>query len=151
MMELMEFDTLERVCIKIHIKKENINYVLKEATEEDVNRYKDSQLSQSKIVDGEFAGLSGLHNTEALLLASCLFKVNADGLETPVGLQEVKQLPGRISKKLVEKLEDISGLKDNKTEEQLVKEIKKLEKKLEVMREKRKIGDNTIEDESLKN
>lgn len=132
-METMEFDTLERIQISITIKDTGRQFVLMEALEADINRYKDLQLSKAKINEGEFAGIEGIHVTEASFLASCLYEKKDNGQLEQCDLDTVVSLPGRISKKLFKKLEHISGLDDDKSVEQIRKEMKTLQKKLDKM------------------
>lgn len=128
-MESLVFDSITPK--EVHIKIGEAEYKLKEALEKQHIIYKDEQLRATKIKDGEFAGLEGMSAADSVFLAACMVQVMPNGNEAPVTKEFIRSLPLRVYQPLFDKLEEISGLKDNKTIEELTKEMDKLQKKID--------------------
>jgi hypothetical protein len=115
------FDSLD--LIEIPVKIAGKDYVLIEADEDKVAKYRNA-ISRTYKTKTEGAGevremtSEGLADTESYLLSMCLFQF-FDGKRVSVPKEVIKKWPHRVSGKLFDKLEEISGLsakKDEKTE-----------------------------------
>lgn len=131
-MEPMVFESLEK--IEVPVKIAGKDYMLTEVSESGAAKYKNAQMSSTRVVEGadgnKHATVSGLSDTEGLLVSQCLFEVTANNGRKSVELNIIKTWPHRITKQLFDKAEEISGLGVKETEETLKKRLKDTQEKL---------------------
>ena len=135
----IRFDDLTPISIPVTLGAKS--YVLKEATGDASTRYKNALMSSTKMgKDGKPSHVEGLANVEPLLVSLCLFEsyeVRGGELkERPVTESFIRGLPGKIQKKLFEKVKEISGLSEEDTLETLEKQQAELSEKIAALREK---------------
>ncbi len=128
-----EFDFDQHPPIRIPIKYEGNDYILREATEQVQRDYQNLGIRLSKQVqDGKISSVEGLGDLQSHLVSGCLFKIDDKGKEIPVKKQELFTWTGKIVKKLFEKAKEISGIAST-TPEALRKQITLLQGQLDKM------------------
>ena len=129
MSESMTFDSLS--LIEVPVKIIDKNYVLREASEDAACRWRNSQVSGAKMVDGKVSGLGNLADGEPLLVSLCLFELVPEVKQFPDGkpvpLQTVRSWPARVVKQLFAKAKEISGLSEG---EESIEDLEKQQSKL---------------------
>lgn len=127
MTDEIRFDDIAPVEVPVTLGDQR--YVLREASGEAAERYQAAVLRGARLADGKVVGMD-LSGVESLLVSLCL--VDHEG--KPVPLSQVKSWPARIQKALFEKAMDISGLREQETEEQLARRIADDQKRLAELR-----------------
>lgn len=131
-MEPLVFDDIAPIEVPVTIKGKS--YVLREANEAASARYKNMQFKAMKLAEGidgsKTSSIDGMAETEALLVSLCLFEKTENGGEKNVPLEEIKRLPHRVIEPLFKRAEEISGLQNKETKEDLVKKIKECQAKI---------------------
>lgn len=117
------------------------SFLIREADEAAIVKWRNSQVKASKldqatgrIIIGEVA------DSDPLLISLCLFeKTEKDGKETlsPVPLSVITKWPNRVTKKILDRIKEISELNEDDTEEGLTKRLAALSEKLLQLRTKR--------------
>lgn len=114
----LNFDDLEPIEIPFNLLGQR--YLLKEASEDAACRYRNKLMESSTMVDGKTTSIKGMADAEPLLVAFCMFHVTIDnnGIRNlkQLTLEEVRAFPSRVVKKLFAKIQEISDLKEAKTE-----------------------------------
>jgi hypothetical protein len=133
MYEPMDFSNdAEPIVIPVKIGKKN--YVLKEASEDAVTKYRAAQ-SRGGFVEenGRFAIPEGASEAESVLVAACLYEVyqhEGEDKERPVILSQVRAWKHSIVRQLFDRVREISNLEQPKDAAVIEKEIAKLHEKL---------------------
>lgn len=138
LLEELVFDDLQPIEIPVRIAGKQ--YVLREASTDAATKYRNAVLKSTRLDrDGHAMSLDGSADVEPLLVSMCLFEVNDKGetLNRPVNVSVVKTFPSKVTKELYDRVRAISGLGAEDTEEELEKEIKDLQERLEELREKK--------------
>lgn len=133
MLEPMVFDMLTPARVPVTINGQE--YVLYEATEGDVCQWRNHQLRSTQMQDGKVKNLDGMADSEPLLVSLCLRKV-VNNQHLPVPINVVRQWQHKMVDTLFERAKLISGLVDEESEEAISKQIDKLTKRLDRVREK---------------
>lgn len=99
-------------------------YVLREASGGAATRYKDAQIQSAKLNSrtGKAEKLTGLAETEPLLISLCLFEQRGEGKEILCPLGTIKSWPNRIQRELFEEVKRISDLAEGSTQRELLAE-----------------------------
>ena len=109
-------------------------HVVKEANGGVAKQYKNACMRGTKMDDGKIVGMEGLADAEYLLVSLCTFSVDTLGdgsqLERPVPQKVVESWPNHISSKLYTWIKEHSHLHEAENEDQLVREIEKLQERL---------------------
>ena len=109
-------------------------HIVKEANGGVAKQYKNACMRGTKMDDGKIVGMEGLADAEYLLVSLCTFSVDTLGdgskLERPVPQKIVESWPNHISSKLYTWIKEHSHLHEAETEEQLTREIEKLQERL---------------------
>jgi hypothetical protein len=131
-MDSLNFDDITPIEVPVTINKKS--YVLREANEAGAARYKNAQFKAMKLAEGidgsKTSSIDGMAETEALLVSVCLFEKTENGGEKNVPIEEIKRLPHRVIEPLFKRAEEISGLQNKESKEDLVKKIKECQGKL---------------------
>ena len=107
MAEALDFNDMQ--TIEIPVKYADKSYILREATGAASAQYRNAMMDCTKLgADGKPTIIKGLANIEALLVSLCLR--DNDGKRVPI--DEVNSWPSRVVKVLYEKVQVISGLKE---------------------------------------
>lgn len=98
---MFDFDSLEPLP-PVEFKHQGKAYVLREPTTDGAAKYRNAEALVRMTPDGQlrpsFAErFEGLNETDAVLVASCLFSRD-DGGERPVTVEEVRALPDLITR-----------------------------------------------------
>ena len=113
-------------------------HVVKEANGGIAKQYKNACMRGTKMDDGKIVGMEGLADAEYLLVSLCTFSVdtlgNGELLERPVPQKIVESWPNHISSKLYTWIKEHSHLHEAENEEQLTREIEKLQERLVKLR-----------------
>jgi hypothetical protein len=127
------FDSLTPKEVKVKVG--GLRHVLREATEDAVVRWRDSQVSSAKFnEEGKFAGIGAVAGSEPLLVSLCLFQLLDDGNVGPnVAVAVIRSWPARVVKQMFDWVKTASDL-DDETEEQLVKTLEKTKAALDKVR-----------------
>jgi hypothetical protein len=117
----MQFDDVSLRSIPVKIAHQK--YVLEEGTGVVCSKYRSAAAGAMRFATSgdsdkpTLAGMSDIGELEPLLVSLCLFRVNlATGERSPVTLDWVKSLPGRIVKQLYDAAAEMSGLVEKKPE-----------------------------------
>ncbi len=122
------FDDLTPVEISITIA--NVDYTLREASEDAARQYQNKLASYTKLQDGKVSGVSGpVADVQSFLVSLCLFTEKG-----PVGINTIRGWTNRIVVRLFEKIQEISDMGGDETEKGLEKELAVLQKKLAKIR-----------------
>lgn len=109
-------------------------HVIKEAVGGIAKQYKNACMRGTKMDDGKIVGMEGLADAEYLLVSLCTCEVLTLGdgtqVERPVPQKIVESWPSHISSKIYGWIKEASHLHEAQTEEQLTREIHKLEERL---------------------
>ncbi len=131
----MVYDDLEPKKVKVVLAGKE--YVLKEATEAIVVRWRNLQMKSANLKGGKLQSLEGMADREPVLVVLSLFEIK-EGREYPVSRSFVDSLRSRIVRDLFEKVVQMSDLeegeKEPETEEELVEEIASLQDRLDKLR-----------------
>lgn len=93
-------------------------YIIVEASEDAAKKYKNTAMRATKFSDkGKPSGVDGLADVEPLLVSMCLFKLDETGARSPVLLSTVLKWPHRVVEPIYQKARELSGLKEDKDEE----------------------------------
>lgn len=132
MHEMMRFDL---AVVEVPIKIGNNDYILREASEDAVCKYRNALLKSTKLgPEGKPSAIDGMADVEPLLVSFCLFeKYDHKGVqkERNVSLQTIRSWPSRIVTQLFDKAKEISEIEEKETPEELEKQIASLQEKLE--------------------
>lgn len=109
-------------------------YLVTEASAGAAREYKNACFKATKLSAGKVSSLEGMADVEPLLVSLCTFEVPATGDPIPVSRETVNGWQHRMTQKIYDKIKEVSDLSDPTGEEGLVKEIARLEKKLEKVR-----------------
>lgn len=124
----------------IQVKEE---YLLLEADGGVTAAYSNKMQEGTTLVNGLPSKVQGLGGIEIWLLSQCLWKKNEDGTLSQVSENKIKKWSyPKVTSPLIEKLKEMSGLEEEETIEKLEFEIKKLENKIQVLREKEELEKN---------
>lgn len=96
------------------------DYVLRELNGDGLIKYESARMSRCTLgADGKPVSVSAnIAEIYPLLVSLCLFSVNPEnGQKTPVSIDFVKKLPGRIQTALFTHAKDISGIDQEVSEE----------------------------------
>lgn len=152
---MLEFDD------EIKLEKARVGknfYTLSEATGDAAVKYRETLLRSTKLNDdGKPSGFNGLSEIEPLLVSLCLYQgfpppMLPDGL-TPdpkalVPVTRIKRWPSRIYRGFYKRIREISDLvEEEDKEEDIAKQIGKLQKKLDTIRAVRE-GNSSSADHS---
>lgn len=138
------FDGFEQKVIPFRYK--GVDYELREASEDAAAKYKNKLYTSTKwSADGQVRTMGNMGDLESFLIAMCLFRKDRikqkDNTEAEkwVSVPEatVRSWPRRMTKQLFDKINEISELDTDDTEESLEKEIALLQKKLQQLRDKK--------------
>lgn len=103
---------------EVPVSIEGRSYVLVEATEEDVTLYENTGARGLKFSNrGKLSGVDRASDARAVLLAACLKEVRSDGTHGAVAEAFIRGLPSRITKPIFTVLKEMSGIDDNREEE----------------------------------
>lgn len=132
--------------VEIPVKIGGKNYILREADGAAAVQYRNAMLSCTQIgTDGKPSSVKGMAGTEPLLVSLCLLTNEPSETRRAVMIDEVKAWPYRIQKGLYDKAKEISELEEEDTEESLLKERAKIDKKLEAVRESKKLLSGSVD------
>lgn len=115
-----ELDLNDIVVSEVRINgilKDGKQYVLRGASGDAAIKYRNAVLNKMTLEDGKVSKLSGMADTEKLLVSLCLFEVSGSK-ETPVSQEKLGSWPNEIFKKLFEKTKEISHLEEGLSSEQ---------------------------------
>jgi hypothetical protein len=142
----MDLGDAEPVQVDVVIQKRH--YVLREADGESAVKYRNASMRAARMSDGKVVGVEGAADCEPLLVSLCLYQVDPNTGQIRytregdpdkrylVPLHLIKRWPSRIQRRLFDKVKEISDLGERpETEEQLVKEIGRLQRRLKKLRE----------------
>lgn len=131
----LAFESLELIKVPVKIGKDK--YILVEADGDTTAKFKSLMMKSSKMDQGKVILGDGIADGDKLLVAECLYKVDAEGKqsEVPVGHGSGKW-PGHIIASIAERAKKISKLNVSKdTKEELQKKIKELQDQLTKLEE----------------
>ncbi len=113
--DAMVFENLAPVRVPITIGTKQ--YVLQEADEGQVLSWRNAGMRGMKVVKGDVVGFHNVADSDAELLRSCLFEVNArgDGKDGPVAIGFIRGMKHTVFDPIFTRLKKISGL--NRKEE----------------------------------
>lgn len=132
----IDLDSLEPVRVPVTFARKS--YLLCEATEAAAEKYRVALVRSTKRdAQGGIQVGEGFAETTALLVGLCLFTTDDHGMPfKPVGTEFVRAMPARSVKKLFETVMKISDMEAKaETEEDIEKEIKSLQERLEKVRQ----------------
>jgi hypothetical protein len=133
------WESAEPTTVPVKIGK--VCYTLREAFADEAKRHKAKQMSSMQVNQaGSTSGFEGVAQADLDLLGECLLYTedsNYDGkgqnkvvlAGRPVGISLVSQWPDRITRPLIDRLKEISGI-GQETKEQITKQINMLQAKL---------------------
>ena len=150
-LSLLNFDTDDLTPRELPVKFRGLSYVLREASEDAVCRYRNKIMECTVMQDGKAQRVQGMADVEPLLVSLCLFEEapldtmgafhpppHRDGRLYPPGLlpvplEVVLSWPNRVVKKLFETAKRISDLEHEEpaTEEGLRESIQQAQAKLD--------------------
>lgn len=126
------FDDITPIEIPVEISGKH--YILREATGEAAAKWRSAMLRCTKLGPGGVPeSVTGLAETELLLVALCLFEVVEGAANKPVTMTFVANLPYRVTGKLFETAKRISGLDADEKAEDLRKRIEEDSRRLELL------------------
>lgn len=128
-MEALDFSSVKVAEIKVN----NLlgkNYILREAKGATVVEFNDMRLKATRMSDGKVVGIDGMANAEPFLVSRCLFEVDAEGKETAISPGVVKSFPGHVMTRLYIEAKKLSKIDEEETEETVMKEMARLQKKI---------------------
>ncbi len=129
---------LEMVEIPVKIGKED--YILREASESAVCKYRNALLKATKLgPDGKLASIDGMADVEPLLVSLCLYEKydhKGEKKERLVNIQKILAWKSSIVKDLFANCKKISEIDDDETAESLNKQMEELKEKMEKLKEK---------------
>ena len=140
-MEELNFD-LAPIEIPVTILKKK--FILREASGDAACKYRNLQLRSTKMTGSsdnkglQITSIDGIADAEPLLVSMCLFAVSDEGVVSPKSVSEqfVRTLPSKYVTKLFEKVQEISGLKEElETEEVLNQQILDASSKLDKLKQ----------------
>ncbi len=114
-------DNVAPITVKVTVGGKQ--YVLKEATEAAHCEYRNTVQKAIKWSEGKQVGVGDMENANSLLLSLCLFelyqpKKDSDTVaERPVILQQIRSWPRRVTRPLIERCKQISGIIKEETQE----------------------------------
>lgn len=141
------FETLEPIEVPVKMPIKDVktgvtnvrDYVLREASKGNADRYRNAMARAMKVVGGMLASVEGMPDTEALLISYCLFEVAYDkeGRRTkllPVPIETIKSWKNSVGTTLFKIAQKISGLGPKNSEADIVKAIEDLQEQLKEIR-----------------
>lgn len=138
--EDVDLGTLERRSKRFRI--DGKWYIAREATEDQVIRYKNDLARYPKLADGEIASMGAINDAEPFLVHLCLYEKVGENEERErnVPIPIVRGWLARIVQPIIKWLREVSGLEEDETEAGLTKQQKRVEKKLAKLREGKPTG-----------
>lgn len=111
--EKLCFDDLSLFEEIVSIKGED--YILREASEDAICRYRNHNIRAARMVDGRVVGMEDLADAEPLLVSLCLYTTNKEGKShQQVALRTIRSWPHKVVKAIFARAKLISGLNDDK-------------------------------------
>lgn len=115
----LNFDDLTPA--EIPVRHQGKRYVLREASEDAVRRWRNAGSRGLRMEDGKVVGLDDQGDLNSLLVSLCLFEADEDGSvraskngnPVAVPLAVVRSWQGRVVKKMFDWVSEASGLRDD--------------------------------------
>lgn len=110
------------------------SYILREASEDAYTAYRNVSMKSMKLLEGNTTVSEGGQEADGVLIQRCLFQL-LNNNEVPVKHDFVRGLPRRVTRKLYDKIREISAMDvDEETTEFLTKRIERDTKKLDALK-----------------
>lgn len=123
----IQHDDLEPIVIPVKFRGQD--YLLREADEDASVKINNARIAAARFQDGELERVEKAAEVQPLAISLCLTKVDGPGKTSKVDITTLKTWPARFTKRLYDKIMEISGMDDKKTLAQIDKEIARLQKK----------------------
>lgn len=133
-MDEFDFSGLEEVKIPI-TAPDGRKFILREVFGDGYDAWQNAITDARQYnADGKMSGFKNLAETDNVLIAKSLVEILPDGTMQAVGPEVPSNWPQKMRAKVLAKLREVSELDEIDTEEELIKQIEKLQARLAKVR-----------------
>jgi hypothetical protein len=111
----MEVFSFELKLKEVTVKLDGSDYIIRELTGKQRDKYLDTVAKRVQYVNGMQAGMTSLSGLQSSLLSMCM--VDEDGKNVPEST--IADFPGSVTSKLFKIAQDLSGLNENEDSQEV--------------------------------